>query len=505
MKRLCIETLREVKPSEADAFSRYPVRVLQVGSGNFLRAFAGWMVDRMNRQGVFGGRIAVTQATPSSRTAALINEQDGWYTVLSRGLVGGQPAEQVDLVGSVSRGLNPYAQWRDLLALAADPHLRFVVSNTTEAGIAYSPAPQPLDQCPPKYPAQLAALLYERYRRSRGDPGAGLVMLPCELIERNGHTLQRLVMQHAADWRLDKGFTDWLNAACRFANTLVDRIVPGLPADEIDALRERLGYDDRLLVAAEWYHSWVIEGDADLAREWPLAEAGLNVTWTDDLTPFRTRKVRLLNGAHTLMAAPALLAGLDTVRQCVEDPLVGQLVRHALFEEIVPTLDLPPAEATAFAQEVLTRFRNPYIAHRLTSIALNGISKWRVRVLPSLEAHLAWRRRLPEVLTFSLAALVALYRGAVAADGVLVGRSAGRAYGVRDEADVLNFLARAWSDYDHAHDLGGLCRSLLGSKRLWGRDLNELPGLTERVTGHLDTILQAGMVPAIQQVLKTDG
>jgi tagaturonate reductase len=248
----------------------------------------------------------------------------------------------------------------------------------------------------------------------------------------------------------------------------------------------------------------VIEGDADLAREWPLAEAGLNVTWTDDLTPYRTLKVRLLNGAHTLMVAPALLAGLDTVRQSVEDPLVGQLVRQSLFEEIVPTLDLPPAEATAFAREVLNRFRNPYVAHRLTSIALNGISKWRVRVLPSLEAYLARRRRLPEALTFSLAALVALYRGAVAADGVLVGRAAGRAYGIRDEADVLAFLARAWSDYDHVHDVGGLCRSLLGSERLWGRDLNEPPGLTERVTGHLDMILQAGMVPAIQQVLQAD-
>ena len=496
--------MRVLKPLEAEAFSRFPVRVLQVGSGIFLRAFAGWMVDRMNRQGLFGGRIVVTQATPSSRTAEVFNEQDGWYTVLSRGLVGGQPAEQVDLVGSVSRALNPYSQWRAFLELASNPDLRFVICNTTEAGIVYEAAAPPVEACPPRFPAQLAALLHERYRRFGGEPGAGLVVLPCELIDRNGDALKRLVLQHAADWHLEKAFTDWVNAACRFANTLVDRIVPGFPADEIDALRDRLGYDDRLLTAAECYHSWVIEGEASLAKEWPLAAAGVNVTWTDDLTPYRTRKVRLLNGPHTLMIAPALLAGMETVREGIGDPLVGELVRRALFDEIIPSLDLPAGEAVAYANDVLDRFRNPYIVHRLTSIALNGVSKWRVRVLPSLEAFLSRRGCLPPAIVFSLAALIALYRGSVAADGVLVGRAAGRAYGIRDEADVLKFLARTWSDYDHVHDVGGLCRSLLGSERLWGRDLNELPGLAERVTGHLDMILQAGMAPAIQQVLQTD-
>jgi tagaturonate reductase len=459
------------------------------------------MVDRMNRRGLFNGRIVVMPATATSRTADTIDQQDGWYTVLSRGLAGGQRSEHVELIGSVSRTFNPHVSGADPQAIASHADLRFVVCNTTEAGVVYKPAERPEVHYPTTFPAQLAFLLHARYRFFNGAADRGWIVLPCELIDRNGDTLKRIVLQHAEDWAFDKAFVEWVHSACCFANTLVDRIVPGFPINEIDALHERLGYEDQLLTAAELYHSWVIEADRDITKEWPLTEAGLNVTWTDDLTPYRTRKVRLLNGPHTLMIAPSLLAGKETVRESLDDPLLGEMVRRALFDEIVPVVELPDADKKAFSTDVLERFRNPFIVHRLTSIALNGVSKWKVRVLPSLEAYLAERHELPPVMTFSLAALIALYRGEPAADGALLVRVGACGLTIRDEADVLTFLARAWSEYNQVHDLGGVGRTVLGSTRLWGSDLNELPGLSDRVVEHLDEIIRLGMRAALERVL----
>lgn len=505
MRQLNNQTVHELSLDSAMENARpgMPERVLQVGTGNFLRAFSAWMVDRMNRLGLFNGRIVMMPATAMSQTAATIDQQDGWYTVLSRGLIDGRQVERIELVGSVGRTFNPHVTGADPRGIATHPDLRFVVCNTTEAGVVYKAAERPEIRYPGTFPAQLAFLLHERYRFFGGAADRGWIILPCELIDRNGDTLKRIMLRHADDWGFEKAFVDWVNTACCFANTLVDRIVPGFPGNEIDTLRDRLGYDDQLLTAAELYHSWVIEADRDIASEWPLTEAGLNVTWTDDLTPYRTRKVRLLNGPHTLMIAPSLLAGKETVRESLDDPLLGEMVRRALFDEIVPVVELPYADKQAFSTDVLERFRNPFIVHRLTSIALNGVSKWRVRVLPSLEAYLAGRDELPPVMTFSLAALIALYRGEPAADGALLVRVGERTFAIRDETDVLTFLAGAWSEYNHVHDLGGLCRTVLGSARLWGRDLNELPGLTDKVAGHLDGIVRAGMKSALERVLKS--
>ena len=431
MRELNSETVRELSldPLPVEVRAGMRERVLQIGTGNFLRAFTGWMVDRMNRLGLFDGRIVVAQATPTSRVTETMNQQDGWYTVLARGLAGSERVEQVNVVGSISRAINPYAASCEYLSLAGRPDLRFVVCNTTEAGVVYRRSAIFEEGCPQTFPAQLAALLYGRYCVFKGAADRGWIVLPCELIDRNGDTLKRIVLQHAEDWGFERGFVEWVNEACCFTNTLVDRIVPGFPSDEADALRERLGYEDRLLTAAEVYHSWVIEADRDVAKEWPVAEAGVNVTWTDDLTPYRTRKVRLLNGPHTMMIAPSLLAGKESVRESLEDPVIWELVQRALFEEIIPTVDLPEDDKQQYSKDVLERFRNPFIVHRLTSIALNGVSKWRVRVLPSLEAYAAMRGGLPPVLTFSLAALIALYRGEPAADGMLLVRVGERTIG----------------------------------------------------------------------------
>jgi len=497
--RLNLETARRLNLLAEPAFRAQPERVLQIGSGNFLRAFCGWMIDRANRQGLFGGCVVVSQATATSRTAGILNEQDGLYTVLSRGLVDERAGRQVELIQSVSRGLNPYTQWNTLLELASNPAMRFVVSNTTEAGIVYKPCPPPADTCPSTFPAQLTALLFGRFRQFKNDANRGLVILPCELIDHNGRTLAEIVQRHANDWQLPAAFHDWLRRHCVFAETLVDRIVPGFPVDEIDTLQKELGYDDRLLVAAETYHSWIIQADWKLAAEWPLAEAGLNVTWTEDLTAYRTRKVRILNGTHTVMVGPALLAGHDTVLDALENPRMAEFVRAALYDEIIPSLELPVDFTRPFADEALRRFRNPYIRHRLTDIALNAFSKWKVRVLPSVRAYLKRRHRLPPALTLSLAALTALYRGRVTGNH-LVGKLDGRTYQIADEPETLAFLAELWDDYEKDHNAAALCRRMLGCRRIWGEDLNEIPGLQAQVARQLETTLREGILSAVRQV-----
>ena len=473
-----------------------PERVLQFGEGNFLRSFADWMLNAMNAQGLFGGRAAVVQ--PIARGSAdTLNEQEGLYTLILRGLQGGQVVERRELITAISRALDPYRSWGACLDLAAQPEIRFVISNTTEAGIAYTDEPRPAGRCPESFPAKVAALLAERFTRLSGDPAKGLVFLPCELIDRNGETLRACVLRHAEAWGLGPDFIRWVSESNRFLNTLVDRIVPGYPHEEIPALTEALGYEDRLLTTGEIFHIWVIEGDAAVAEELPLTQAGLNLVWTPDLQPFRTRKVRILNGAHTMMALPAYLAGLDTVRECVEDPVLGPYVRRGIFDEILPLLTLPAEETRAFAEEVMERLANPFIKHNLISIALNSVSKYRVRVLPSLLEYRAANRRLPSALTFSLAALLAFYRGTEIRDGALMGRREGGPYPVKDDAPVLEAFTDQWRRYEHHRDALALCRALLARSDFWGEDLSALPDLTESVSTQLSRIVQIGVYAAV--------
>ena len=473
-----------------------PERVLQFGEGNFLRSFADWMIGAMNRRGLFGGSVVVVQ--PIERGLVdVLNEQDGLYTLILRGLRGGQVVERREVITAISRGIDTYRDWRSCLAAAAQPELRFAISNTTEAGIAYVEEPRPADRCPASFPAKVTALLAERFDRLDGDPAKGLVFLPCELIDRNGEQLRACVLRHAAAWGLDQGFVRWVEHHNRFLNTLVDRIVPGYPNDEIPSLTAQLGYEDRLLTTGEIFHIWVIEGDAEVARELPLTQAGLNVVWTSDLQPFRTRKVRILNGAHTMMALAAFLAGLDTVRECVEDPVLGAYVRRGIFDEILPLLPLPADETRAFAEDVMERLANPFIKHNLISIALNSVSKYRVRVLPSLLEYRAANRRPPPALAFSLAALLAFYRGTEIRDGALMGTRTRGPYAVKDDAPVLDAFGEQWRAFARHDDVGALCRAILGRVDFWGEDLAALPDLLEGVSLHLSRILQVGVRDAI--------
>ena len=539
---------------------RFPERVLQFGEGRFLRAFCDWMINAMNARGLFNGSIVVVQPLPQGQAEALAS-QDGLYTVILRGMDGGRLVESREIVTAVSRAINPYTQWQAYLECGENPDLRFVISNTTEAGIAYVEQPPPEGACPASFPAKLTAFLHRRFIHVNGAGDRGMIILPCELSDRNGDALRRCVLQHARDWRLGDAFTRWIEQHNAFLNTLVDRIVTGYPHAEAESFARELGYDDRLLDAAELFHLWVIEGEHDgsplqviegehdgsplqviegehdgsppqaiegnrrSSSELPFAEAGLNVVWTDDLEPYRTRKVRILNGAHTVMAAAGFLAGKAITRECVEDPVIGEYVRRAVFDEILPGIDLPQAETAGYARAVIERFRNPCINHLLLDIAENSTSKFRVRVLPSLRAYHERTGVLPPVLTFSLAALIAFYRGTCGRPEVARRRSMpaearagtcdrsrsparpygitdGRDYHVRDDRNALTFFAECWRSFDADPQPDALAQRVLAHSELWGGDLNAIPGLSRAVADQLRAILNDGMRAAVTSLIE---
>ncbi len=476
-----------------------PINILQIGEGNFLRAFVDWMIDVANERGVFSGRVAVAQPIAQG-LAGKLRTQDGLYSVLLRGIEAGKAVDDHRVVTCIREAVDPYTDWKRMLELAAGADLRFVVSNTTEAGIADVEEAFAPERIPRSFPAQMAALLYARYRALGGNPRSGLVFLPCELIEANGTNLKRIILRHAQRWNLDGGFAHWVESSNAFLNTLVDRIVPGYPAAEVEALQARFGYVDPLLVAAEPFHLWVIEGPQAIAGEFPLHQAGLNVIWTDDLQPYRTRKVRILNGAHTASALAAYCAGLDTVTQMIEDPVVSRYLNRVMFEEIVPFVPLPDAERSGYAASIMERFGNRFIRHELISIALNSVSKWKVRVLPTVKDFARAHGRAPAGLAFSLAALLWFYRGSVDAKGEHVGLRAGQAYPIRDDATALSILDAAWKSYAVAgpHAFVG---TVLADARLWGEDLGQVAGLAEQVATRLARIDAVGMMAGLGELV----
>ncbi len=351
-----------------------------------------------------------------------LNEQDSVYTLLMRGVQNGKVVERQEIIGSISRGINPYRDFRKYLDCAHNPDLRFIVSNTTEAGIAYCAGDKATEQPPSSFPAKLTLLLLERYKAFDGDASKGFVFLPCELIDRNGDNLKAAVLETAVSWEQDKAFIDWIDRANIFTNTLVDRIVTGYPKTEAESLWQVAGYKDELFDTCEAFHLWVIEGPASLADELPLQRSGFHVVFTENMKPYRDRKVRILNGAHTNTVLAAYLAGKDFVGECMKDDLISSFMKKAIYDEVIPTLTLPPQELRDFAEAVFERFSNPFIHHAVLSISLNSVSKYKARVLPTLEEFVAARGRIPARLAFGLAALIAFYRGEMTKEGFLLGR-----------------------------------------------------------------------------------
>ncbi|MEH2920538.1 tagaturonate reductase [Samsonia erythrinae] len=473
---------------------QHPDRVIQFGEGNFLRAFVDWQLDLLNEHTDLDAGIVVVRPIDSDFPPAL-NTQDGLYTTIIRGLnEQGEAVRESRLIRSVNREINVYHQFDEYLALAHDPNIRFVFSNTTEAGISYHADDRLNDAPPVSFPAKLTRLLYERFCHFDGAADKGWVLLPCELIDYNGVALKELVLRYAKQWELTSAFTVWLNEHNTFCSTLVDRIVTGYPRTEVEALQQELGYQDTFLDTAEYFYLFVIQGPQWLADALRLNQLNLNVRIVDDIKPYKERKVAILNGAHTALVPVAFLAGLDTVGESMNDAQIGKFVEKTISEEIVPVLDLPHDELTSFAQAVLSRFRNPFIQHQLLSIALNGMTKFRTRILPQLLTYRERHGKLPARLTFALAALIAFYRGERHGEGDAV-----QTYPLQDDEHWLTRYSALWSGVKaNTVSLSELVERVLSDAEHWEQDLTQVPGLATQVTAQLQAIVERGMRAAVE-------
>ena len=479
----------------------YPEKVVQIGEGNFLRAFVDWMFHTMNKQGIFKGRTVVVQPIKEGRISNL-NKQDGLYTLYLRGIEAGKEVNEKEIMTAISRGKESYTQWEDFLKLAENPAIEFVVSNTTEAGISYNEEDKLTDKPPESYPGKLTAYLYRRYQIFNGAEDKGMVIIPVELIGRNGDNLKRIVLQLAKNWNLETGFAEWIKESNHFLNTLVDRIVTGYPSNEIEKLEAELGYHDQNLDTGEIFHLWVIEGDQSLKKKLPFHKAGLNVKWVDDLTPYRTNKVRILNGVHTSTVPVSYLAGIDRVRDAVNDKMVGEFIKQTVFEDIIPTLDADEDQLNDFASKIFERFKNPYIDHKWLDISLNSTSKFKTRVLPSLVQYIEEYDKVPEHLSFSLAALIHFYHGIELEEAKLAAERNGEKYLIRDNQNVLDYFADLWRRYESEEiSLSELGADLLANRDFWDRDLNQLPGLTDSLITNLNMIEKDGMKASIKKII----
>ena len=465
-----------------------PERIIQFGEGNFLRAFADWIISNMNEQGAFNGNVVVVQPIEKGMTD-LLNKQDGLYHVNLQGIENGKVTNSCRLIDVISRALNPYSHFEDYMQLAEQPEIRFVISNTTEAGITFDPTSRLDDRPASSYPGKLTQLLYHRFRHFHGQADKGLIIFPCELIFQNGHHLKRIIHQYIDLWNLGQDFKDWFENSCGVYATLVDRIVPGFPHKTIQAIKEKLQYDDNRLVQGEVFHLWVIEAPQSVALEFPASECGLNVLFVNDEEPYHKRKVTLLNGPHTLLSPVAYLSGINIVRDACQDPDVGRYIRQVMFDELIRTIDLPEEELQEFARNVMDRFTNPFVDHQVTSIMLNAFSKFATRDLPGLKEYLQRENRLPKGIVFGLAALITYYKGGHREDGAPVTPA--------DDVTVMEHLTSLWQTGDkHAVATG-----VLAQTDWWGEDLNLLPGLTALLETYLSDIEKNGMRTALKNML----
>ncbi len=472
-----------------------PIKVLQFGEGGFLRAFVDYMIDVANEKGVFDGNIVIVKPIEFGNLD-FFHEQDCQYTLSMRGKENNEAKVVNRVITSVADAVAAIEEYDRYMEYAKLDTLRFVVSNTTEAGIVFD-AGDKFESNPPKtFPGKLTKFLYARYQHFNGALDKGLIMLPVELIDNNGPALKKCVFQFIDLWDLGDDFKQWVLDACIFGSTLVDRIVTGYPRDDAEKMWEELGYRDNLLDTSELFALWVIEMEKDFSGEFPLDKAGLPVIFTDDQKPYKQRKVRILNGAHTSFVLASYLAGNDIVLESMNDETVRKFMMTTIFDEVIPTLTLPEKELKDFANAVIERFENPYVKHALLSISLNSVSKWRARCLPSLKGYVEKTGKLPRNLTFSISALLAFYTGTEIRDGALIGHRGEEEYKIMDDADVLEFFAA-----NSTKPAEEWVPAFLSNEKFFGEDLTKIEGLCDSVIEGLKLIQAKGMRSALETMV----
>lgn len=469
--------MRELNRENLGLENKLPIKVVQFGEGNFLRAFVDYAFQKLNKEINFNGGVAMVQPLENGMVN-LINAQDGLYTLFMNGIKKGEKIQEIELITNVVQGINPYKEYDDFITLAKEEELQFIISNTTEAGIEYIDTDKPDMRPPVAFPARLTVLLHERFQHFNGDNSKGLTIIPCELINYNADTLKEIILKYCDLWGYKATFKTWLLKACSFHNTLVDRIVPGYPKNEIEEYNSKLDYQDNLIVTAEPFFLWVIEGGDDLRAKLPFHKTNLNVKIVDDMQPFRTLKVRILNGTHTAMVPFSLLYGNETVKQTVDGDFTGKFV-DSIISEINGTLPFDKNEVLVYSGEVMDRFKNPFIKHLLSDIALNSISKFKVRVLPSLLQFYYDHKQLPTNLTFSFACLIQFYKGTWN----------GKALPIKDTPEIVEEFNAAWQ----LADLELVVNKILSNEDFWGEDLTKIDNLNQDIVFALSEIGENGV------------
>ena len=481
--------MEKLNRSAAKGIKTYPERVIQFGEGNFLRAFCDWIIWNMNQKTDFNGSVVVVQPIENGMID-MLNAQDNLYHVNLQGLDKGNVVNSLELIDVISRSMSPYMQFDKFLKLAENPEMRFVVSNTTEAGIVFDPACK-LDDKPAKsFPGKLTQLLYHRFKTFNGDKSKGWIIFPCELIFLNGHKLKETIYQYIDLWNLGAEFKTWFTEACGVYATLVDRIVPGFPKKDIAEIQAKVQFEDNLVVQAEIFHLWVIEAPQSVAKEFPADKAGMNVLFVESEEPYHDRKVTLLNGPHTVLSPVAFLSGLNIVREACQHEVIGKYINKVMFEELMETLDLPKDELMQFANDVLERFNNPFVDHAVTSIMLNSFPKYETRDLPGLKTYLARKGELPKGLVLGLAGIITYYKGGKRADGVEITAN--------DNPKIMSLLTELWA----TGDTRKVAEGVLAADFIWNEDLNKIPGLTELLVKMLNSIQEKGMLETVKGLLE---
>lgn len=492
MKKLCYNTLRE-QGYAGYLLEQAPEKILQFGEGNFLRAFVDYFIDVMNEKVDFNAKVVVCQPIAQGM-AKKINEQEGLYTLFLRGFEDGKRVNNKRVISCVSRCINPYEDYSLLLDCAKNEDLRYIACNTTEAGIVYDSSCSFDDAPASSYPGKLTQLMYRRFQEFGQVTGKGFVILSCELIDNNGKELEQCVLQYAKQWGLGTDFIQWIEEENIFCSTLVDRIVTGYPRSEAKDICRELGYEDDLIDTGEVFGFWVIEGPEKLKTELPFEKAGLPVIITDNHKPYKQRKVRILNGAHTSFVLGAYLAGQDIVRECMDDELINEFMNKTIYDEILPTLDLPKEELEEFSAAVTERFKNPFIDHQLLAISLNSTSKWKARVMPSLKEYVRREEKLPMCITASFAMYIAFYNGQELEENCLKAMRGTVEYSIQDDYNILEFY------YNHREDdIEALVHAVITNIEFWGEDLSEIQEFESTVVKFVKEIRNNGT----RSVMKT--
>ncbi len=467
--------------------NKYPERIIQFGEGNFLRAFVDWIVYNMNQKADFNSSVVVVQPIEKGMID-MLNAQDCLYHLNLQGLDKGEEVNSIEMIDVISRALNPYTQNDEFMKLAENPEMRFVISNTTEAGIAFDPSCKLNDAPASSYPGKLTQLLYHRFKTFNGAADKGLIIFPCELIFLNGKELKKCIGQYIDLWNLGEEFKTWFETACGVYCTLVDRIVPGYPRATINEILDKIQLEDKMVVQAEIFHLWVIEAPQSIAKEFPADKAGLNVLFVPSEAPYHERKVTLLNGPHTVLSPVGYLSGLNTVRECCEDAVIGKFVHKVMFEELLETLNLPKDELEKFGKDVMERFCNPFVKHFVTSIMLNSFPKFKTRDLPGMKTYLERKGELPAGIVLGLAGIITYYKGGKRGEDTIV---------PNDDQAIIDLLAKLWA----TGCTKTVAEGVLASEMIWGEDLNAVSGLTEKVIGYLNSIQEKGMLETVKGII----